>query len=205
MKTNLRRGKSAFTLIELMAVITIIVILAALVVGGLGFVTERQAKEKARAQLALLGKALEDYHRDMGYYPRTANASTPAAGSSKILYQALFYEGYSYTSQSTPPASWANKATVIYLPLLDPTSTKQGWVDVVTTGTPPATSAIKDPWGNEYLYRSSENLTGTSQNSNTMNPDYDLWSAGKDGLTDGTKVDPKPDANKKIRDDIRNF
>ncbi|MGL5016658.1 MAG: type II secretion system protein, partial [Luteolibacter sp.] len=54
MKTTHRHGKAGFTLIELMAVITIIVILAGLVVGGLGFVTERQAKEKARVQIALL-------------------------------------------------------------------------------------------------------------------------------------------------------
>ena len=43
MKSSARRGLAAFTLIELMAVVTIIVILAALVVGGTAFVNERQA------------------------------------------------------------------------------------------------------------------------------------------------------------------
>ena len=51
MKTNPRHGRAAFTLIELMAVITIIVILAGLVVGGMGFVHEKQAKEKAKVQI----------------------------------------------------------------------------------------------------------------------------------------------------------
>ena len=72
MKITQRNGMAAFTLIELMAVITIIVILAGLVVGGLGFVSERQAKEKAKVQIALLSKALEEYKLDMGTYPGTA-------------------------------------------------------------------------------------------------------------------------------------
>ena len=72
MKITQRNGRAAFTLIELMAVITIIVILAGLVVGGLGFVTERQAKEKAKVQIALLSKAIEEYKLDMGKYPGSA-------------------------------------------------------------------------------------------------------------------------------------
>jgi prepilin-type N-terminal cleavage/methylation domain-containing protein len=47
MKTNPRppvRRRSGFTLIELMAVITSIVIHAGLVVGCMGFVSERQAE-----------------------------------------------------------------------------------------------------------------------------------------------------------------
>ena len=77
MKTNPRNGRAAFTLIELMAVITIIIILAGLVVGGMGFVTERQAKEKAKVQIALLSKALEEYKLDMGTYPAPPTTPVP--------------------------------------------------------------------------------------------------------------------------------
>ena len=52
MKTTSRKGQAGFTLIELMAVITIIVILAGLVIGGLGYVSENQAKSKAQVQIA---------------------------------------------------------------------------------------------------------------------------------------------------------
>ncbi len=38
----------------MMAVVTIIVILASLIVGGMGFVTEKQAKAKAQLQIGLL-------------------------------------------------------------------------------------------------------------------------------------------------------
>jgi prepilin-type N-terminal cleavage/methylation domain-containing protein len=110
MKITPRTGKAAFTLIELMAVITIIVILAGLVVGGMGFVSERQAKEKAKVQIALLSKALEEYKLDMGSYPPTVdkpNVASPAGtGTSAVsLYDALFYDGYDYGKQATPPTT----------------------------------------------------------------------------------------------------
>jgi prepilin-type N-terminal cleavage/methylation domain-containing protein len=199
MKITQRHGKPAFTLIELMAVITIIVILAGLVVGGLGFVTERQAKEKARVQLALLGKGLEAYKLDMGVYPASANSSDGLTQSNKCLYQALFYEGYDYNKQASPPASWT-KATAIYVTDLDPTTSKQGWVPAVTGTNPviPTTSVVSDPWGNEYRYRSAKNTSGGT-NSSTINPDFDLWSVGKDAKTNASP------AHKDAKDDIRNF
>jgi general secretion pathway protein G len=202
MKSIPRRGKAAFTLIELMAVITIIVILAALVVGGLGFVQERQAKEKAKVQMALLSKALDDYKLDMGYYPRTGNSTDPT-GNTALLYNALFYEGFQYAQN--PSSATATKASKIYLADLDPTTTKQGWVVTSTGNTPAASLKITDPWGNEYRYRSSQNLAGKDNgNANTQNPDYDLWSVGKDGVTNGgpSAANIKDTKN---RDDIRNF
>lgn len=200
MKSNARPGRPAFTLIELLAVITIIVILASLVVAGLSFVTERQAREKARVQIALISKALEDYKLDMGSYPLlgTAPGTDPTGNTASCIYIPLFYEGYDYNRQTTPPTSWTKtigsgttsitipKSTRIYLPALDPTTTKQGWVDLVTgaTPTPPTSTTVKDPWGNEYRYRPGKNTAGTD-NPNSINPDFDLWSAGKDGKTNG--------------------
>ena len=95
MKTTRRTGNAGFTLIELMAVITIIVILAGLVVGGMGFVNERQAKERAKVQLALIAKALEEYKLDMGTYPPTGDSASGLTNTA-ALWQALFYEGYDY-------------------------------------------------------------------------------------------------------------
>jgi prepilin-type N-terminal cleavage/methylation domain-containing protein len=200
MKTTQRKGKAAFTLIELMAVITIIVILAGLVVGGLGFVTERQAKEKAKVQIALISKALEEYKLDTGSYPATGNSGANSAA----LYQALFYEGYDYEVKQRPE-KWVKtvgsntefpKATKIYLPDLDPTTSKQGWVTpVIPPAKPSATSTILDPWGKEYSYRSALSTSGAA-NTGTQNPDFDLWSFGKDGVSDPVN---------KIKDDIRNF
>ncbi len=196
MKITRRTGKAAFTLIELMAVITIIVILAGLVVGGMGFVTERQAKEKARVQIALLSKALEEYKLDMGTYPATANSVDGTGKSAVSLYQALFKEGYDYTNPATPPTSWT-KATKIYVADLNPVTTKQGWV--TTTTTVPASTTVLDPWGKEYCYRTAVDSAG-GPNSDTQNPDFDLWSMGKDG-----KTKPGTPSDATNRDDIKNF
>ncbi len=210
MKTNPRKGTAAFTLIELMAVITIIVILAGLVVGGLGFVTERQAKEKAKVQIALLTKALEEYKLDMGTYPATLNKTgnlTTAAGTStsSILYNALFYEGFEYAKNPNRADSTPPKATKIYLADLDPLSTKQGWVVTKTSGDPTAGQIITDPWGNQYCYRSALDKDGKPLAA-TQNPDFDLWSMGKDGKSNATNPSlTSPATNNPNTDDIRNF
>jgi prepilin-type N-terminal cleavage/methylation domain-containing protein len=201
MKTPSRRHPAAFTLIELMAVITIIVILAGIVIGGMGYVNEKQARSKAQVQIGLLSKALEEFKLDMGKYPGTAdNTGIDGTGVTPQLYTELFYEGYDYSKQSNP-STWEKtvsgvkvpKATRIYLPELDPTSSKQGWVDPATDSTPPASRTIKDPWGTEYRYR---------KGSNAQNPDFDLWSCGKDAQTDTSNPSMTSAKNK---DDIRNF
>lgn len=202
MKPSRHHGNAGFTLIELMAVITIIVILAGLVVGGMGFVIERQAKEKAKIQIALLSKAIEEYKLDMGRYPGDLD-DTAADGKnvSAQLYSDLFYEGFEYSNEPDPPDRWEKKlgnvrvpkATRIYLPELDPTSSKQGWVASVPAGPPPASTAILDPWGVEYRYR---------KGMDAQNPDFDLWSCGKDGKSNTSDPSMKSADNK---DDIRNF
>ncbi len=209
MKNNHRSGRSGFTLIELLAVITIIVILASLVVGGMGYVNEKQARSKAQAQTALLSKALEEYKLEMGFYPPTANktsaSGTTGTGTSSVLYVKLFYEGYDYIKNPNRPDSTPAKATRIYLAELDPTTTKQGWVDTVTTV--PLSTTVKDPWGNEYCYRTAFNINGSgvsTANTGTMNPDFDLWSMGKDGATNAGS-NSTANTDKKNLDDIRNF
>lgn len=192
MKTTRRSGKSAFTLIELMAVITIIVILAALIVGAYDFVKERQSKEKAKVQIALLSKALEDYKLDMGTYPATTD-SADGNGNSGILFNALYFAPYT-------------NGTKIYLADLDPATTKQGW----TSGAAASATKIVDPWGNEYHFRSTTPMTGTTPNSKIQNPDFDLWSLGKDGVQSmdaNGYADPKTSVAGKLvnADNIQNF
>lgn len=190
-KTKQPRG---FTLIEMITVMTIIVLLAGIVVGSMGYVQGRQAREKAKAQIALLSKAIEEYKLDMGGYPGEEN--TDISGDvSEDLYQALFKDGYDYTNPVDPPATW-DKARKIYLTQLDPRDNKQGWVTkLATTAVVPADLKILDPWGNSYRYR---------RGTNAQNPDFDLWSIGKDGLTQTGDSDAQL-KHKDNRDDIRNF
>jgi len=199
MKTSSRRSPAAFSLIELLTVISIIVILASIVLGSMALMRERQAKEKTKVQIGQICTALENYKLDNGAYP-------PGDGdgdkNSNQLFQALYYEGYDYAAKGSP-AEWVKtvgsntafpKSTKIYIPELDPENNKQGW----TIGKPSENTKITDPWDNEYRYRNATSTDGTP-NVNTQNPDFDLWSVGKDGKTN---VDPK---DKTCRDDQKNF
>lgn len=196
MKTNPRRGKAAFTLIEILVVMAIIVILAGLVVGGSGFVKEKQKRTAAQLQIEILSRAIGEYKLEMGTFPGTAE-DTPVDGDkvTNELYTALFYDGYD-RAQNPEAEQTANstKSTKIYLADLDPTSTKQKWFDP-TSGEVPATLVIKDPWKNEYRYR---------KGVNAINPDFDLWSCGPDGKTN-TRETPEDRKAKILADDVSNF
>ncbi len=193
MKSNPRKKRLGFTLVELLVVIAIIVILAAIGVGSFGFVQDLQAKEKAKVQMALLSNAIEEYKKDMGEYPGTDENTAADGDVSEELYQALFKDGFDYTNPANPPANWT-KATKIYVPELDPRTTKQRWVTPSPKATDPADDLkIIDPWGENYRYR---------KGTNAENQDFDLWSMGKDKQTDTTNSDKSVEENK---DDIRNF
>jgi prepilin-type N-terminal cleavage/methylation domain-containing protein len=192
MHTQPRYGHAAFSLIEMMAVITIIVILASLVVGGMGFVTERQAKEKAKIQMGLISNALEKYKLDFGSYPATTN-SPKGEDNSKILFKALYWDSDNDGQGAPIGNATGDTDQNIYLPQLDPANNNQGW----TSGTPSLTTKILDPWGKEYRYRSALDASG-KPNTNTLNPDFDLWSIGKDG-----KTNPATPTDKVNRDDIK--
>ena len=185
-----------FTLVELIVTITIMILLAGLVVGGFGFVRDKQAQEKARIQIALLERGIDEYHLDMGVHPGEArgDADTADGDTSEVLYQALYYEGWYFLQNDSPVDE--NATDTIYVAELDPVNTAQGWLGNLTSTTPVPTQKIIDPWGNPYRYRNGSNAT---------NPDFDLWSAGKDGETVpggvGSPYDATADEN---RDDVRN-
>ncbi len=182
---------AGFTLVEMLAVITIIVILASLVVVGLGFATDKQARETARVQIALLGATLEEYKLDNGIYPPVGDNAS-GENNSTVLFDRLFWD-----SDDDGITGDQDRDQKVYLSELDPMDSKQKWTEKHGNS-----YKIVDPWGNEYRYRSAQNEQG-SRNSSTQNPDFDLWSVGKDGLTNTSQpFDPEHEDN---RDDIRNF
>ncbi len=182
MNASSPRIRNGFTLIEMLATITIIVILTGLIMMGTRFIKDKQNRSKAELQLKLLAKACEDFKMDQGTYPGKSDNS-PADGKhmTNEIFNDLFWD--SNRNGSGPKADIDQKT---YLTELDPDNNKQGWIE----GTGQA-ARILDPWGNEYFYR---------KGANAQNPDFDLWSAGKDG-----KTNPDNPRDKNNRDDIRNL
>src|SRR5207244_3159644 len=66
----------AFTIIELLVVITIIIILGSLILSTVGYVQKKGARSRAEAEIAAMSAALESYKADNGIYPTTANTTS---------------------------------------------------------------------------------------------------------------------------------
>ena len=143
--------RCGFTLVELLAVITIITMLAALVVGGASFALRKASVARCYANMEIIKNALSDYQIDKGIYPP---ASTQEAdGVDSMLYEALVKE----------PESAGRKPYLIGADFV------QNWPSRSQNSDP---MKLVDPWGNYYRYRSPGVKNRTS---------YDLWSCGPDG------------------------
>jgi len=186
MKSNKRKAAAAFTLVELLAVVIIIIMLFGMVVGGLKYAQDKQANEKTRVQLARIGNAIENYKLDKGLYPVTTDGD--GSGNSNELFKSLYWD-----SDDDGVGADTDDDQKVYMSELDPKNKKLGWLD----GTSASDYKIIDAWSNEIHYRSGKDSNGDN-NTSAINPDFDLWSPGKDG---STKDDPKSPAN---RDDLKN-
>lgn len=125
-----KKRQFGFSLIELLIVMIILGLLASLVGPRLFRHVDDARVGTAKAQIELLGTALDSYRLDVGRYPTTEQG-----------LEALRREPSGVRNWNGP-----------YLPREIP----------------------KDPWGNEYRYRSPGEYG-----------DYDLWSLGADGQPGG--------------------
>jgi prepilin-type N-terminal cleavage/methylation domain-containing protein len=88
-------NSQAFSLIELLVVITIIGALAALVIVGLGAVKKAQYKHVARIELEAIETALENYKAKYGAYPpsnQNNNNVYAPKGFDRAQFSQLYYE-----------------------------------------------------------------------------------------------------------------
>lgn len=163
--------RTAFTLLELLAVIALVVILAGLVLGVGRRASAAGRTARAKAELAALAAALEGYKRAYGDYPRTDDAA-------HLLQSLLGRRGLAGTPIS---------GRVILE--LAPFATA-GTSDPFNS---PAAGLV-DPWGRPYVYVYKVPAGGW------MNPGYILYSPGPDGkdapaLLPGGFPDPAPGVN----------
>ena len=198
-RTLARRRCRAFTLIELLTVIAIILVLAGLLLHIAGSANYKGSMARAQAEIQAMSTALESYKADNGTYPRVMptnsngtaysdllNAQTdtdpggnPKAnyqGASEILYQALS----GITAFSGTNATYGGKPYMEFKP---------GQLSDASSGaftTPSATTILVDPFGLPYGYstinlaaQDAYNTSGTAVPSTAgYNPTFDLWSTG---------------------------
>jgi prepilin-type N-terminal cleavage/methylation domain-containing protein len=172
---------AAFTLIELLTVVAIIGILAAITFGVAKGVNERAAINQARAELSALATALEGYKRVYGDYPQTGGAGNNPAGAASnsdgpgILFNALAGK----RGPRASPVSAIDGKRFLDLERFSLQSTAT--TDLPVSGnTTQLANAFVDPWGRRYLYFYKTSATGW------QNPSYVLFSVGPDGHLEGS-------------------
>lgn len=180
----------AFTLIELLTVISIIAILSAISLNVVKGVKERSAIGLAKAELAALSQALEMYKLQYGDYPRAAGANlaastTPASATDGpgVLFNALVGKlgPYSFSTSSAAQLNGKVFVDIARLSLQDPSALPS------TTTTTNVANAFVDPWGNRYLYYYK---TGTTSAQWNTTPSYVLLSVGMDDEPAGVDTAP---------------
>jgi prepilin-type N-terminal cleavage/methylation domain-containing protein len=132
---NKNSSHSAFTLIELLAVITIIGILAGLTLGAAGAVRRHGATSTAKAEVAALQAACDRYYADNNSYPiGTASPATVTAPASATNLFSSLVGSATLSAAPTSKRYFEPKPAMVY-----------------TSKSP---NYFIDPWGYAYGYNS---------------------------------------------------
>jgi prepilin-type N-terminal cleavage/methylation domain-containing protein len=196
-----RGAYQAFTLIELLTVIAIIGVLAAISLGVAKGVNEKGNRQKAISELVIITQALEAYKRAYGDYPQTGvnlanpipvsplTSTTPAANTGQyLLFNALLGKLGPQALLATPPIIRGK----IFIDSSNLTLLRSTPDFLPTSGT--GTSDLKhnafiDPWGNYYMYYYKDS-SSIAQITNWKAPSYVLYSVGPDGDHKEPKTTP---------------
>jgi prepilin-type N-terminal cleavage/methylation domain-containing protein len=170
---------NAFTLIELMVVIAVILILAGLVLSISGYATDKGKRSRAESEIAAMSAAMESYKADNGIYPR-GNAS----GSFSTPYDT---DSLDARQNTDPTQSVYQKASFYLYTQLSGLNASQQPVSGMKSyftfkpqmlghvpSTSPTVAYIRDPWGNSYGYSTAQ--AATPGGNQGYNPTFDLWS-----------------------------
>ena len=77
----MKRAQAGFTIVELLIVIVIIGILAAITIVAYNGIQERANFSKSQSDLSALNKAIQLYYADNGSYPSSTSGCTSASPS----------------------------------------------------------------------------------------------------------------------------
>lgn len=172
-------GASGFTLIEILVVISIIAILAALVIGGVG-VIQRRAKESAtKLEVKQFQEAVEKYLFDEGIYPASDKEANPEANYFPELYRALFGvpRPNGPGGRSAPYGNISGERTVV-VDEDDETGFRPAERSEINDDS--VDKHYLDPWGQPYIYRPNK---GKKPQPWMRNPrTCDIYSVGEDGV-----------------------
>ncbi len=139
----MKTKRTHFTLVEVLVTIAIIVILAGILIGGIGFATRRADEAKTIAQLETLAAALEAHRADRGYYPKQ---DPEGAVSITIDADGMKFNGKKFFNRQT----------------------KQPYLKAAKSG---STVEFNDAWGNALYYQCPGTHNPAAYDLWSMGPD----------------------------------
>ena len=187
----------AFTLIEMLVVMAVIGLLAAIILNLNGLVQSKAARTRALGEIHSLGMGCDSYKADNGSFPQDAvtDALDPRMSGDPSAYKTASLTLYKQLSgdlnangRNEPNATPAEPKSY----LSDYFTPQRLGVDATrAVGTADYVRFLKDPYGNPYgystmgaqaeqQYRSDVAKVATTPRptGKGYNPTYDLWSTG---------------------------
>src|SRR2546422_10385866 len=119
------RGYNAFTLIELIVVVGVIIILTGLVLSTVGYARKKGARARAETEIAAISAACESYKADNGVYPRdnttnqytdTLDARQNFDATQTVYRNASFYLYTQLSGDSSGNRSPTAKSYMVFKP-----------------------------------------------------------------------------------------
>ena len=160
----------AFTIVELLVVMSIILVLAGLVLATSSYVHNKGARSRAEAEIAAMSSALENYKADNGAYPNDSETDSldPTQGD-PTQYQNANLWLYEKLSGDTNADRQPDNNAISYLAF----KTNQ-----LSPNDQTPVKFIKDPFGNSYGYSTiySADVANNKTPPRGYNPTFDLWS-----------------------------
>jgi len=200
------RRASGFTLVEMMIVISLIVVLAALTLGGYTYAVRGAKRRTTEATMTAITSSLERYFEKFGEYPEPAGqddfaeimpGKTYNVSGARCLYQALRGDGYdaikgagnSANGGSAPSDGNFDEVEIQNVMFKDMPPTMWRKVNGVYF--------MADGFSNPFQYIKASAASSTTGGSGsgsgggnaviTINSTYDLWSYGEDVLNTSAK------------------
>jgi prepilin-type N-terminal cleavage/methylation domain-containing protein len=161
---SIRMRRAAFTLMELLIVITIIVLLMGMVMGGVMYTRKAAAQAKTRGKISEIAGALQTYRTVSGRFP------DDPAKFSQLTSNPL--------STAISPGDWRD--------------INQALATILKDAGEPVASTLEDAWKQPLLYRPARFLPFDSTAPRLIDKDdppgrdsFQLWSTGANKTDQG--------------------
>lgn len=188
MKTHLSRRKNGFTLVELLVVISIIAVLAAVGFAAGNMAIQRARKLTALAAATSIESAVNNFYSEYGSLPDSANTDQTLDTSKDVDFLNVLL-GYEQANGTV-----LNTKGIRFLSVREAKSKKGGLV--LSGGGTPTATGLYDPWGGGYKVMLDGDYNeviepqpkGGGAKVTLNGKRVAVWSDGADGVDDAGKT-----------------